>query len=40
MVGGHLQMHALLGLGVEFSPEDRAAIVGHAVDTFLRAYQR
>jgi AcrR family transcriptional regulator len=40
MIGGHLQMHALLGLGVEFSPEDRAAIVGHAVDTFLRAYQR
>jgi TetR/AcrR family transcriptional regulator, mexJK operon transcriptional repressor len=40
MVGSHLQMHAMLGLGVEFSPEDRAAIVGHAVDTFLRAYQR
>jgi TetR/AcrR family transcriptional regulator, mexJK operon transcriptional repressor len=40
MVGSHLQMHAMLGLGVEFSLEDRAAIVGHAVDTFLRAYQR
>jgi TetR/AcrR family transcriptional repressor of mexJK operon len=39
MVGGHLQMHALLGLGVEFSPDDRAAIVAHAVDTFLRAYR-
>jgi TetR/AcrR family transcriptional repressor of mexJK operon len=40
MVGSHLQMHAMLGLGVELSQEDRDAIVGHAVDTFLRAYRR
>jgi TetR/AcrR family transcriptional repressor of mexJK operon len=39
MIGGHLQMHALLGLGVEFSQQDRDSIVGHAVDAFLRAYR-
>jgi len=40
MVGSHLQMHAMLGLGVELSQTDRDAIIGHAVDTFLRAYRR
>jgi len=39
IVGSHLQMHALLGRGSEFSQTDRDAIVGHAVDTFLRAYR-